>query len=82
MDNVNTIKELVEQDFGISIMANSACREELSSGRLVMVPVQNFSVVRQINLVCREDFDHPEILNEIQQLYLDIPQTPCFGREG
>lgn len=81
VDNVNTIKDLVEQDFGISIMANSACREELSSGRLVMVPVQNFSVVRQINLVCREDFDHPEILNEIQQLYLEIPQTPCFGRE-
>ena len=25
---------------------------------------------------------YPEILNEIQQLYLDIPQTPCFGREG
>ena len=32
LDNVSMIKELVTMDLGITIIAKSACREELASG--------------------------------------------------
>lgn len=69
VDNVTTIKSLVEQDFGITIIAHSVCIEELAAGRLAEVPVQNFNTTREINLVCREHFAHQDILHEIRQIY-------------
>ena len=68
-DNITTIKELVAQNFGLSVMARSACRAELAAGRLREVPMENFRIVREINLIYREDFSHTDILGEIRQLY-------------
>ena len=41
LDNVSMIKELVSMDLGITIIAKSACREELASGRLSIIPIEN-----------------------------------------
>ena len=69
MDNIATIKELVAENLGVTIMAHSACREELAAGRLVAVRIEGIRMIREINILCRDDFDHPELLAEIKKIY-------------
>lgn len=69
IDNVPTIKELVAQDLGISIIAHSTCREEILEGKLVAVPIQNSRMIREINMVHQPDFSHPEILEDFRAIY-------------
>ena len=70
MDSVATIKELVAQDLGISVIAHSACREDEQAGRLAVVPLEKPGMVRRINMVHHQDFSHPEILEELRRLYI------------
>ena len=69
LDNVSMIKELVTMDLGITIIAKSACREELASGRLAIIPIENSSMVRQIDMVYQKDFLHPELIQNIRGIY-------------
>ncbi|MEG1968442.1 MAG: LysR family transcriptional regulator, partial [Clostridia bacterium] len=68
MDNINTIKELVASNLGVTVIAHSACREETAAGQLVAVPIEGMKMIREINIICQDDFDHPELLKDIQQL--------------
>ncbi len=70
MDSVSTIKELVAQNLGISVVAHSACREDERSGRLAVVPLERPGMVRRINMIHQQDFAHPEILEELRRLYV------------
>ena len=69
LDNVSMIKELVSMDLGITIIAKSACREELASGRLAIIPIENSTMVRQIDMVYQKDFIHPELIDNIRLIY-------------
>lgn len=69
MDNINAIKELVAANLGVTIIAHSACREEAADGRLVALPVEGMRMVREINVVYQDDFNHPEVLEEIRRIY-------------
>ena len=69
LDNVAMIKELVSMDLGITVIAKSACREEAAAGRLAVIPIENSSMVRQIDIVYLKDFMHPEIVEEIRKIY-------------
>lgn len=69
LDNVAMIKELVGLDLGITVIAKSACREESAAGRLSVIPIENSSMVRQIDIVYLKDFVHPEIIENIRQIY-------------
>ena len=68
-DNITTIKELVNSGLGVTIMARSACREEAQSGKLVVVPIENMNMLREINIVYHPDFSHAEVLEEIMRIY-------------
>lgn len=68
-DNITTIKELVSSGLGVTIMAHSACREEALNGRLVLVPIEDMDMPRQINMVYHQDFSHTEVLDEILRIY-------------
>ncbi|MEA4892571.1 MAG: LysR family transcriptional regulator [Peptococcaceae bacterium] len=68
-DNISTIKELVAVNLGVTIMAHSACRKEELSGQLMVIPIENMSMPREINIVYRQDFSHTEILQEILEIY-------------
>lgn len=72
MDNINAIKELAAANLGVSIMANSACREELAKGTLTALPVENMPMIREINIVCQDDFRHPEVLEELRRIHAAI----------
>lgn len=71
IDNIATIKDLIRKDLGVSILARSACMDELRKGKLTALPIENLSMVRQMNLVYHRDFPHMELLYEILRLYHD-----------
>lgn len=69
LDNVSMIKELVSMDLGITVIAKSACREELAGGRLAIIPIENSSMARQIDMVYQKDFLRPELIENIRVIY-------------
>lgn len=69
IDNIATIKDLIRRNFGVSILARSACMDEYYKNKIALLPIENLSMIREINLVYREDFEHPEILQEIIKSY-------------
>lgn len=69
VDNIATIKDLIRRDFGVSILAKSVCLDELKKGKIVTLPVENLSMVREINIAYREDFTQFEMLRDIVKSY-------------
>ena len=69
VDNVATIKDLIRKNLGISILARSACMDELRKGKLTALPIENLSMTRETNLVDHRDFAHKETLQDILALY-------------
>lgn len=72
IDSVAAIRDLVRRDFGVSVLAKSACMDDVRKGRLNVLPVEGLSMVRQINVVYSKQFQHPEILHGIVAQYNDI----------
>lgn len=69
IDNVATIKDLVAQNLGITIIGHSACREDELAGRLAIVPIENSGMIREINMVHHKDFTHTEFFDEFRRIY-------------
>ena len=69
VDNVATIKDLIRKNLGISILARSACMDELRKGKLTALPIENLSMTLETNLVYHRDFAHKETLQDILALY-------------
>lgn len=69
IDNIQTIKDLVRRDFGVSVLAKSACLDELKKEKLVALPIEHLTMSRDIYLVCANDFEHQDVLEEIIRIY-------------
>ena len=69
VDNIATIKDLIRKDFGVSILARSACMDEVGKGKLTILPIENLGMIRETNLVYHKDFSYMDILQEIVGLY-------------
>lgn len=69
LDNVATIKDLVRKNLGISVLPRSACLNELRKKKIVALPIENLSMVRETRIVYRKDFVHKEILQRITKVY-------------
>ncbi len=72
VDNIATIKDLVRGGYGVSVLARSACLNELRKKKLAALPIENLSMTREINLVSNRDFKHPEVLREIVEIYREL----------
>ena len=72
VDNIATIKDLIRQNIGISILPRSSCMDELRKGKLTALPIENLSMIRETNLVYNRDFLHIDILDEITAMYRSI----------
>ena len=72
VDNIATIKDLIRKDMGISILARSACMDEVRKGKLTVLPIENLSMARETNLVYHRDFPHVEALKEIAAVYKKV----------
>ncbi len=69
VDNIATIKDLVSKNLGVSVLPKSACVKELRKVKLVALPIENLSMVRETRIVYSRDFDHKEILQAITRAY-------------
>lgn len=69
VDNIATIKDLIRKDLGVSILPRSACMDELRKGKIVVLPVENLSMIRETHIIYNPDFSHTDILQEIIATY-------------
>ena len=69
VDNIATIKSLVEHGFGSTVLSYSVCASEIKKGKLVVVPIENLSIVREVNIVYHKDFEYTEQIDEIRSIY-------------
>ncbi|MBS6477272.1 MAG: LysR family transcriptional regulator [Firmicutes bacterium] len=72
VDNIAIIKELVKNNFGVSVLAHNTCLSELKKNKFSAIPVENLSITREINLIYHRDFEYPDILDEITRLYRKV----------
>ena len=69
VDSVSTIKDLIRKDMGVSILAKSACIGAAKRNKLTILPIENLSMMRDMNIAYNKDFDHEELLNDIVKMY-------------
>ena len=69
VDNMATIKDLIRRDFGVSILARSVCLDELRKGKITVLPVENLSMMREINLAYYGDFNQFDVIHGIMKIY-------------
>lgn len=74
VDNVATIKDLIRKDLGVSILARSACLDELRKGKITVLPIENLSMVRDTNILYHKTFSHIDILQHIARVYQQTTQ--------
>ena len=72
IDNIATIKDLIRRDFGVSVLAKSACMDELKKKKIYTLSIENLSMIREVNLVYTKDFEHPELLQDIAKKYNEM----------
>lgn len=72
VDNIATIKDLIRRDIGVSILARSACLDELKKGKITVLPIENLSMIREINILYHKDFKHEDILQSIMKEYNNL----------
>lgn len=71
IDNVATIKDLIRRDFGVSILPRSVCLDEIKKKKLIVLPVENLSMVLEINIVYLAEFEETDLLHGIVESYND-----------
>lgn len=69
VDNIATIKDLIRRNYGVSILARSACMDELKKGKITLLPIENLTMVREVNILYHHTFKHSEILQDIVRIY-------------
>ncbi|MBQ3879647.1 MAG: LysR family transcriptional regulator [Oscillospiraceae bacterium] len=75
VDSIATIKDLVRRNFGVSILARSACLDELSKGKLTALPIENLSMIRETNILYHRDFSYPDVLEALTRIYHDMARS-------
>lgn len=81
VDNIATIKDLVRRNYGVSILPRSACMDELKKGKLTVLPIENLSMVREMNLLYHHSFRHPEILQDLVKIYSEAARSIAATEE-
>ena len=67
--HVNAMKEVVQRDFGVSVISKSACLDDVRAGRFCTIPIEKLNMIREINIVYTSDFGHTDILRDIVAIY-------------
>ncbi len=71
IENVATIKDLVRHGYGVSVLAKSACQEEVSKGKLAALPIRNMSMNREISIVYGEHFPYKQVIEDLVRGYYE-----------
>ena len=82
IDTIATITDLIRRDFGVSVLAKSACMDELKKKKIVVLPIENLSMMREINIVYTQDFEHFQLLRDIVRYYNETRQAGAVPLRG
>lgn len=69
VDNIATIKDLIRKNLGVSVLPKSTCMDEARKKKLTLLPIENMSMLRETNIIYQKDFSHPEVLQDIMEIY-------------
>lgn len=69
MDNIATIKDLIRQNFGVSVLSKGACMDEIRKSKLISLPIENLSLIRDINIIYPKDYENLQTIQDIVELY-------------
>lgn len=69
LENVGAIKDLVRKNLGVSILPQSACIGDVKRNKLTVLPIENLSMMREMNIVYNRDFSYTDVLNDIVKIY-------------
>ena len=72
IDNIATIKDLIRRNMGVSVLAKSACLDELKKGKVALLNIENLSMIRETNIVYSKDFEHPEVIQGVVQRFNEM----------
>ena len=72
INNIATIKDLIRRNLGVSVLARSTCLDELKKKKIAALPIEHFSMAREINIVYLRDFEHKSILKDIVRSYSEV----------
>lgn len=75
VDNIATIKDLVHKNLGVSVLPQSACIREIRKGKLIALPIENLSMVRETRIVYNNDFTRKDALQTITRVYQETVMT-------
>lgn len=75
VDNIATIKDLVRKNLGVSILARSACLDEIKKDKLCAVTIENLSMIRETNIVYNKLFNYTNILQTIYKTYTEYKKS-------
>lgn len=72
IDSIDTIKDLVRRNFGLSVLAKSACVNEYRRKKLKLLPIIDLNTERTRYIVCRQDYEHPELIRMMVDTYHNL----------
>ncbi len=69
LDNIETIKDLVRKDIGVSILAKNTCIDEVNRKKLTILPIENLSMVRKNYIIYTDYFNYIDNVKELINHY-------------
>lgn len=72
LENVSTIKKLVAENYGVSVLSQKACMRDVQQGVFKTIPLIGVNMVRTIKMFYHRDHREEKLLREITQIYESI----------
>ncbi|MBO7401746.1 MAG: LysR family transcriptional regulator [Lachnospiraceae bacterium] len=69
IESIATVKDLIRHEYGVAVLALSACAKEVNKGELVALNIERLSSPHEINIVYPSDFKHEDLINGIINTY-------------
>ncbi|MBQ6373455.1 MAG: LysR family transcriptional regulator [Clostridia bacterium] len=82
VDNIATIKDLIRRNYGVSILPRSVCLDEIKKGKMTVLPIENLSMIREMNILYHHSFRYPEILQDIVKIYNEAARSNDAALNG
>ena len=71
VDNIATIKDMIRLNYGVSVLAKSACADELRKGKLAALPIEDMSMLRELNIIYSKSFQYKNFITSVERLYAE-----------
>lgn len=72
VENIATIKDLVRNHYGVSVLAESACLDEIMKRKLTALPIEQLDMKREINILYISGFTYSDFPDELVRTYRQL----------